>query len=799
MAVLVAAFLAMLPAMSTGASTSLTVTATIVSATTLTNGCTNPVGFQFGAVQPGANLTTSTAAGACRFTFGSSNDSASLRIGQRDGAAAAMGRSSTAWTGSQSASVVANDAVALSALAGWTVGPGGVMQRTLDGGSTWTTYTSAQTLTGDWLRRIAVDGGTNTTLYASGESGNVIRITNAMSPTPTFTVLTGVITGLPAGSETWGLYSPAAGILYAAVQAGSTVYVARSANGGTSFAPSFLLAGATRVISMSGASSTDIWIAGSGSSGGLFHTTTGGAAAGAWAELATPSRYWTSISMESTSNGYALGSGGEVFRWNGTTWTQVASPGALTMRDITAVPGLPLVAWTVGPNGEALRTTDGGSTWQRFASGTSGSLWAVGAFDATRAIYAGDDRWVGWTSDGATIAGSNKDATSTTFADVASSPTNGKLLVEVGGAGVIRRSTDTGGTWTVVPSGTTNSLAGVEFASSTVAWAVGDGGTVLRSVDAGLTWTSLTTGSPRRLNAVSAVDAEHAWVVGELGTVLHTTNGGASWASSNSGTFEALNDVTAWSDAVVVAAGRGSSIIRTSDSGSTWTAASSAPNGGIAIVSVEYATATTLFAATTFQDVWRSTDAGATWALVTSIGPDDITSMHVLDAQRIIVSGTYKRMSVSLDGGTTWSNRTLSLDQTLGFTVVDENTIIAVGRIGGQSSTTVSALANEVVSDYGGAPSTWSGSTSASLFGVCVQAIGGSAAMAPGWAADGGTCTTSDGDPWKAVPPTITTIATTATSATGSVDLVWGVRFGDATAPGRYTATVAVEVVAPSV
>ncbi|MBC7460565.1 MAG: hypothetical protein H7287_04320, partial [Thermoleophilia bacterium] len=454
---IVAALVAMLPAVSTGAGASILIQANIVSATSLTNGCTSPIGFQFGTVQPGSNLTTATTAGACRFTFGSTNDSASLRIGQRDGSGTAMGRSATSWIGTQDASITSNDAIALTISAGWTVGPNGIMQRTLDGGATWTQYGVALTGTGDWLTRAAVEAGSTTTFYTAGGNGNVTKVTNATSTTPTFTNYVGVL-AFPAGSVVRGIYSPATNVVFIVATNGSTVYVSRSGTGGTSFAAPFTLAGATRAIDMGGASASDFWIVGSGAASGIFRTTTGGATTGAWSELASPNRYWGGISMSATNDGYLSGSGGEVWRWNGTTWSQVASPSSLTMRSVAAVPGSPLVAWVAGTNADAYRTIDGGTTWTRVDSGTSGYLWGIASVDSTHAILAGDDRWAGWTHDGTTIAGSTQDPASYSMADVASVPTNGQVLVSVGGAGLVRRSTNMGSSWTTIPSGTTRSL-----------------------------------------------------------------------------------------------------------------------------------------------------------------------------------------------------------------------------------------------------------------------------------------------------------------------------------------------------
>lgn len=95
-ALVAAAFLvtALVAPPSNGASSSTVVTATVPSATNLSiAGCSAPgAATDLGTVLPGSSMI---AAGDCRVTFGSSNDTARLRLWQRDGAGSAMYRPPT--------------------------------------------------------------------------------------------------------------------------------------------------------------------------------------------------------------------------------------------------------------------------------------------------------------------------------------------------------------------------------------------------------------------------------------------------------------------------------------------------------------------------------------------------------------------------------------------------------------------------------------------------------------------------------------------------------------------------------
>lgn len=119
----------------------------------------------------------------------------------------------------------------------------------------------------------------------------------------------------------------------------------------------------------------------------------------------------------------------------------------------------------------------------------------------------------------------------------------------------------------------------------------------------------------------------------------------------------------------------------------------------------------------------------------------------------------------------------------------------------GNHGRTLPATAAGAVSDYGIAPSNWSGSGNSSSFGVCLQDVSPATVVDVGWTKDttgGPTCTATDTDPWRSIPATGTKIAHVISAGqTGRVDLVWGVRTRADQAKGTYFATMVFEVVAP--
>ena len=97
-------------------------------------------------------------------------------------------------------------------------------------------------------------------------------------------------------------------------------------------------------------------------------------------------------------------------------------------------------------------------------------------------------------------------------------------VVAVGGAGRIRRSTDRGGTWRAVSSGTTAHLMAVWGHGSTVV-AVGSDGTIVRSADGGVTWQNTISGTTQHLLDVWGHDSTFI-AVDYGGTIIRSTNAG---------------------------------------------------------------------------------------------------------------------------------------------------------------------------------------------------------------------------------------------------------------------------------
>ncbi len=95
----------------------------------------------------------------------------------------------------------------------------------------------------------------------------------------------------------------------------------------------------------------------------------------------------------------------------------------------------------------------------------------------------------------------------------------------VGLRGMIYKTGDGGATWTSQSGGTKLALWAVTAIDANTAWAVGDRGTILGTVDGGRTWVAQAAGTTDNLRDVAAADRRVVWAAG-LRTLLKTVTGG---------------------------------------------------------------------------------------------------------------------------------------------------------------------------------------------------------------------------------------------------------------------------------
>jgi hypothetical protein len=106
----------------------------------------------------------------------------------------------------------------------------------------------------------------------------------------------------------------------------------------------------------------------------------------------------------------------------------------------------------------------------------------------------------------------------------------GQTIWRIGQAGMIQRSTNSGATWSIQPSGVVTDLIAGSAYTDQICWLVGRNGTILRTTDGGATWQTLTSPSNVDLLSVFSINADSATITDAAGRAFETTSAGARWA-----------------------------------------------------------------------------------------------------------------------------------------------------------------------------------------------------------------------------------------------------------------------------
>jgi photosystem II stability/assembly factor-like uncharacterized protein len=250
------------------------------------------------------------------------------------------------------------------------------------------------------------------------------------------------------------------------------------------------------------------------------------------------------VYMLSVSDGFAVGDGGIIIRWNGSAWTALTSPVAAP-NDLRGV-WLASTAdgWAVGDAGIILRWNSVGWNFYQTSpvatqlneihGSSSTQIWAVGNDpDGAGAIPPVIIRWTGgpsWTDVSPAGVANNVDLEGV----FTISPT---LAFAVGGGAPGATLLKWDGTiWGSIAPGTANKLFSTWFVSSTEGWAVGAAGTAVHCTGAGPVCATETTppGTPQ-LNAVQALSSTNVWAVGNDGWIIHRDATGWSRVPSGLG------------------------------------------------------------------------------------------------------------------------------------------------------------------------------------------------------------------------------------------------------------------------
>ena len=783
--------LASLPA-APGATSGSVVGATVPTAISLDDtGCRSS-----GALDLGSMAVSTWAIGApCTIAFGSSNETARLKVWQRDETAPAMESTTTSWTPRSGSTQWNAVAAGASANIGWSAGNGGPgeptvrFEKSIDGGVSWSP-TGLTTCNGNSV--LDLDAFSDTALW-SASSTRICRSTDGgQTWTIDYTIPGGTFANMVMISPTLGY----------AVGNGTHVY--RTTNGSTwndlgviasanfnyfgsihADAAGNIVIGA-RTSTLPTSSYGVVWSTngGTGWSEQVLATATGVDTYGVFGGLViNPTTLLVSGPQMRTVRG--------VFSAGSWTWTQV-HPGTLSHTPYVRSGDGAIFATTGGDS--VYRSTDNGATWttipmgtgvaphQREIAGNVNQLWVIGYTDRR---IASPDAGTTWT------AASNKPVWYAALA------WNASTLFVAGSNGNAVRSTDGGATRTPWALGTAATIwDGLTYPGGT-GILVGNASTILRTVDHGATWSPVAPPAAGEAWNEITVDDQHVmWIVSSTGKVASSADRGETWTLQTTVPgAPALQAVSAWRGQLWVGG----------PSGGVWRSSTTTPLVWTSLPTTRTTTVTSLWAidattavaltdydsSTDSSHVSRTTNGGGTWSATGTPLIRHTRDISVDDGHRfgwLTGSSVYAR---SEDRGLTWGTpESAGVSQYVQrIQPTNAGRLLAVGD-GSMISTSAPTLS---VPD---------GLAGASGFGACLETATGVAAT--DWPLAGaGNCTSALTGNWNPIAASSggasASVATTALSGSGTLVMRFGLHTGPGTTAASYAAVVVVEAVAPAV
>ncbi len=510
---------------------------------------------------------------------------------------------------------------------GWTVGEGGMIFKTINGGTNWT----SQSLNIPYTLNSAFFINSNTG-WAVGQNGALLMTINSgynwatqnLNTTNTFNQIKFIDnnTGWIVGNSS---------SIYKTTNSGSTW---EQKTCGTAF-------------NITSFSFTDVnigWACGNG--GYIIRTLDGGST---W-ELQT-SNYgiqFNSISFPDVYNGWAVGTSGKIMRTtNGSVWNTQTSG---TTQQIIGVQFLnTTTGYFVGDNGIVSKTTNAGLNWVSQTSGTSNNLNSLFFTDVNTGYFGGISTLSktinGGTNWNSLVQGTNQVLNSVFFA-------NGNTGWTVGNNGTITYTTNSGSQWNAQTSGTTLGLNAVYYINSNTGWIVGNTGKILKSTNSGVNYVSQTSGVLGNLYSIYFITDSIGWSSGN-GMILKTNLSGTFWTSQYTNGSFPIYSLYFLNQNTGCACGGSGYIYKTTNSGVNWT--NQITNASDVHNAVKFINQNLGWAVSNSGKIYRTTNGGTNWVTQISGVSNNLYSLNIIDTSTVWIVGAGGQILKTTNAGTNWN------------------------------------------------------------------------------------------------------------------------------------------------
>lgn len=218
-------------------------------------------------------------------------------------------------------------------------------------------------------------------------------------------------------------------------------------------------------------------------------------------------------------------------------------------------------------------------------------------------------------------------------------------------SGKIHKTTNTGVSWNLINSGTSNTLMRISFQNENTGIVVGFNRTILKTINSGISWINLLTNNDT-LNffGCKIIDNDNYIVTGSSSSIYRTTNSGADWIPSTMGVVNPLwvpafiNDNTGW------ITGCCGMFIKTTDAGVNWSPEIYLTLG-YTLYTMKFINNTTGYVCGDNGILYRTTNEGNSWDS-TATGTNEILySMFMVNQNTGWAVGNYGTILKTTNGG----------------------------------------------------------------------------------------------------------------------------------------------------
>jgi photosystem II stability/assembly factor-like uncharacterized protein len=215
--------------------------------------------------------------------------------------------------------------------------------------------------------------------------------------------------------------------------------------------------------------------------------------------------------------------------------------------------------------------------------------------------------------------------------------------------GGVYRSSDGGITWAPPSNGNTLFITSLVFNDPYIYAGAGFSG-LYRSSDNGVTWTEVSSFYYVDEMCVSG----NKLFVSEFNYTYSTTDNGVTWSEVQQLTGASVFSFHCSGDTILV--GARNEIYRSTNNGVSFTQIVIPFNFSIVNIYSIASMGSTVFAATSYDGVYKSTDFGLNWIPSNQgMGPKDVRALTLTDASSLIAGTHYVGMYRSTDLGTFWN------------------------------------------------------------------------------------------------------------------------------------------------